>query len=379
MFSTANQMPGVSSVSTCTWRVDQSIHIVLHFVSTSENVTPTTPSTFWRKMSEHSKQRPFLVGFGEAMIRLSAPERTPLRFSKELKIGVAGSELNVLITARALGVPARWLTRLPANELGAMIRRHAQANDVEVLAVDEPGARAGLFFYELGAPPRPSNVLYDREDSATSHLSADEFIWDEVLEGAGAAHVTGITCALGRGPLEATQAFLRSANSMGVMTSFDMNYRSQLWGIDDARSAYFEVLPLVDTLFVAPSDLSMLLDREGDTNDLASQVSKEFDVKTLVIRERRALSFGELGVSVRVFGEDESTAEAGGVVVDEIGAGDAAAGAFLASMLNGEPGGVNAERCARAYARMLTIPGDTWTGTLHDLTEGYVAYRKVVR
>jgi 2-dehydro-3-deoxygluconokinase len=327
----------------------------------------------------NTKPEPLLVGFGEAMIRLSAPERAPLRFSKELTVGVAGSELNVLVTASALGLRTRWLTRLPANELGQMIRRHALSNDVEVVASDETGARAGLFFYECGVPPRPSNVIYDRDNSATSHVDADEFDWDQVLGGASGAHVTGITCALGKGPLEATIAFLTSARSLGVTTSFDMNYRSQLWDIGEARSAYFAILPLVDTLFLAPSDLTLMLDQQGATDDMASAIKTQFDIKTLVIRERQALSSDELSVSVRVFGENESTVEASGVVVDEIGAGDAAAGAFLSSMLSGGSNRSSTERAARAYARMLTIPGDTWTGSLHDLTGGYVVSRTVVR
>ena len=333
----------------------------------------------WRKVKENTKEAPLLVAFGEAMIRLSAPERAPLRFSKELTVGVAGSELNVLVTASALGLRTRWLTRLPANELGRMIRRHATSNEVEVVASDELGARAGLFFYEFGVPPRPSNVIYDRDNSATSHVDADEFDWEAVLSDARGAHVTGITCALGKGPLEATLAFLQSAKSLGVTTSFDMNYRSQLWEIDEARSAYFAILPLVDTLFLAPSDLTLLLDQRIATDDMASTVKKQFDISTLVIRERQALSGDELSVCVRVFGDNESTAEASGVVVDEIGAGDAAAGAFLSSMLSGGSNRTSTERAARAYARMLTIPGDAWAGSLHDLTDGYVVSRTVVR
>jgi 2-dehydro-3-deoxygluconokinase len=325
------------------------------------------------------KEAPLLVAFGEAMIRLSAPNREPLRFSNEFTVGVGGSELNVLVTASALGLRTRWLTRLPANELGQIIRRHALSNDVEVVASEEADARAGLFFYEFGLPPRPSNVIYDRENSAMSHVDAEEFDWEDVLSDARGAHVTGITCALGNGPLEATIAFLQSAKSLGVTTSFDMNYRSQLWEIEEARSAYNSILPLVDTLFLAPSDLTLLLDQRGTTDDMASTIKKQFDVATLVIRERQALSSDELSVCVRVFGDNESTVEASGVVVDEIGAGDAAAGAFLSSMLNGGSSRTSTDWAARAYARMLTIPGDTWTGSLHDLTDGYVVSRTVVR
>jgi 2-dehydro-3-deoxygluconokinase len=322
---------------------------------------------------------PLIVGLGEAMLRLSSPHMVPLQMATELQVHVAGAELNVLIAAAALGARGRWLTRLPANQFGEMIRGHARKSGLEVVAQDEIEGRAGLYFLEFGVPPRPSTVLYDRRDSASSHLSADEFAWDQVLDGASAVHVTGITCALGDGPLAATLAFLGTASELGVMTSFDMNNRSQLWDIEQARAGYRRVLPMVDTLFVTPGDLSLLCEREDDIEILADEVVQEFGISTMVIRERYEVSLQEIGTSVRVLGESSQPALASGCVVDEIGAGDAAAGAFLASMLLGETRAVSAERCARAYARMLTIPGDSWSGTLHDLTDGYVTSRKVVR
>jgi 2-dehydro-3-deoxygluconokinase len=322
---------------------------------------------------------PLVVGLGEAMIRLSASGRIPLPLARELDVAVAGSELNMLATARALGTSARWLTRLPANDFGEMMRRHAVTNGVEVVAHDEPGARAGLFFLEVGAPPRPSSVLYDRADSAASHMSASEFDWDDVLRDAVCAHVTGVTCALGEGPLSAAIAFLESARRLGVMTSFDMNYRSRLWPTADALVAFRRVLPLVDTLFVAPGDIALLAQSDHSAEGLAERVVVEYGTTTLVIRERHELSPYELGVTVKVFGDDDVVSEASGVVVDELGAGDAAAGAFLASTILGDKISLSVERCARAYARMLTIPGDTWSGSVHDLSEGYQSTRKLVR
>jgi 2-dehydro-3-deoxygluconokinase len=326
-----------------------------------------------------SPDEPLIVGIGEAMIRLSTSGKTPLRISRELNVAVAGSELNLLVAARALGASARWLTRLPANEFGVMMRRHAAENGVDVVAHDETGARAGLFFLESGAPPRPSSVLYDRADSAASHMSADEFVWSDVLRGAACAHATGITCALGDGPLAAVLAFLETARRAGVMTSFDMNYRSRLWGTEEALAAIRRVLPLVDTLFVAPRDIALICETDDETEHLAERVASEYGTTTLVIRERYDLSPHEFGVTVKVFGEDDSESESSGVVVDELGAGDAAAGAFLASKLLGDKIAVSAERCARAYARMLTIPGDTWTGSVYDLSDGYQTTRRVVR
>jgi len=329
-------------------------------------------------VADQGSSAPLIVGLGEAMLRLSAAGQAPLVDTRGFAVHVAGTELNLLITASALGARGRWLTRLPGNDLGVMMRRHAQSRGIEVRATVEPEGRAGLFFLESGIPPRPSKIVYDRRGSAASHLSADDFDWTEALDGASVAHVSGITCALGAGPMDAVLAYLRAARSLGIVTSFDVNYRSRLWGIDEARAAFERVLPHVDVLFVAPGDLSMLGGSAGSPEELAAQVRERFKVATMVLRERRELADDVLGVSVRVIG-DAAAAEAAGHVVDELGAGDAAAGAFLSSMATGESNGVSVERCARAYARMLTIPGDSWSGTLDDLSDGYVTSRRLVR
>jgi 2-dehydro-3-deoxygluconokinase len=179
--------------------------------------------------------------------------------------------------------------------------------------------------------------------------------------------------------MAAALEFLTTAKDMGVMTSFDVNYRSQLWDVEQARKCYFRALPLVDTLFVSPGDLAMICERDDDVETLAKEVVNEFGISTMVLRERHEVSASEIGVRVRVVGENETETSARGHVIDELGAGDAAAGAFLASKLLGGSNTLSAERCARAYARMLTIPGDSWSGTLRDLTSAYASNRRVAR
>jgi 2-dehydro-3-deoxygluconokinase len=322
---------------------------------------------------------PLIVGLGEAMLRLAARGQVPLVDALELEVRVGGTELNALIAASALGARTRWLTRLPSSPLGQVIRAHALSHGVSVVSHDEPGARAGLFFLESGVPPRPSRVLYDRLDSAASHMDADEFDWPQELKGAAAAHTTGITCALGAGPAAAVVAFLQAARALGVMTSFDMNYRSQLWDAPTALASYRRVLPLVHTLFVGPEDLTMLSGRVDDAQAAAGELSREYGTTTIVLRERHQISPWERGVRVHVVGDASSSAEASGTVLDELGAGDTAAAAFLVSLLSGETSGVCTLRCARAYARMLAIPGDSWSGGLFDLDDGYTTTSHVQR
>lgn len=322
---------------------------------------------------------PLIVGLGEAMIRLTALHHAPLTQARDFTANVAGAELNLLVTASQLGVRGRWLTRLPENELGDMMRRHAQSYGIEVRAVQESGARAGIFFLEVGSTPRPSRVLYDRGDSAASHLNVEDFAWSEAVSGASVAHVTGITCALGPHALAASVAFLKAARERGILTSFDVNYRSQLWGESEARQACRQVLEHTDIAFVAPSDLSLLTDTTGTVEQMANRLQTDYGVSTLVVRERSEAAQDELGVTVRVMGGVEASAQASGRVVDQLGAGDAAAGAFLASVLRGDSHDDAVRHCAHAYARTLTLPGDSFSGTWHDLEEGFVTSRRLVR
>jgi 2-dehydro-3-deoxygluconokinase len=321
---------------------------------------------------------PLIVGVGEALVRFTALHQTPLATAQDYRANVAGSELNVLIAAKALGVASRFVTRLPTNDLAQLVRRHAAAHGVDLLAIDEVGGRVGTFFLEVGATPRPSSILYDRADSAASHLGPADFDWETLLGGATVAHSTGITCALGTAH-EAVEAFFRAARRATVTTSFDVNYRSQLWTTQAAAPVLRSMLDHVDILFASEGDLQMLLGATTGFLDAAHAVRERYGVTTVIVRERTELSSGELSVRVHVINDTHTTAEASGRVVDELGAGDAAAGAFLAATVRGEPATVVAEQTAKAYARMLTIPGDAWVGSLNDLTTTYVSSRTLVR
>src|SRR5665811_2528804 len=84
---------------------------------------------------------------------------------------------------RCLGWPTTWITSLPANPLGRMISRQAEANGVDTSAVqwvDEESGRAGVYFLEEGVDPRPSAITYDRKDTAIALVKPGTFDWNEI-------------------------------------------------------------------------------------------------------------------------------------------------------------------------------------------------------
>lgn len=305
-------------------------------------------------------ERPLVVGFGEALIRLTAQDRVPLEYAGALTVDVGGAELNVLIALAQFGFRTRWVSRLPENPLGRRIAGHARRHGVGLAVEWDSDARAGLYFVEEGAQPRPTRVLYDRIGSAASCLRPGGFDWPRVLGSAAALHCSGITCALGPDAEKAVLEALGSASAAGAITSFDLNYRSQLWDPADAAAAFRRVLPLVDILFASPFDLALIAGREAD-DQLAEEVRQAFGLDLVVVRTQQAAGQGAVRVNVDAFGGDRcASGTAQATVLDAFGAGDVAAAAFLARWLARAPLEQAASAAAQASAHMYTLPGDTW-------------------
>ncbi|WP_081686460.1 PfkB family carbohydrate kinase [Candidatus Solirubrobacter pratensis] len=309
-----------------------------------------------------------VVGLGEAMLRLSAPGNERLEQADELHVEVGGAELNALIAATAWGARGRWLTRLADNPLGRRAAAHARAHGVEPEVQWDAEARAALYFVEHGAPPRPTQVLYDRGDSAMARLDADGFDWALEVESASAALTSGITLGIGPGPAEAARALLAAARSRGVRTFFDVNHRSRQWTWEEAAPVVRGVLGDVDVLLAGAHDLERLLERDGEPVGLAQEAIARFGHEAVMLRENvhageRVMVTVTAVTPAEVVGGRAHSAR----VIDGFGGGDAALGALVARLLAGDSIGTAADHAARACAVQHTITGDAWIGRPDEL------------
>lgn len=301
---------------------------------------------------------PLVVGFGEALIRLATTGFSPLEYASHLDVEVGGAELNTLIAASQLGCRSRWVSRLPENPFGRRIAGHARRHGVDADIIWEPDGRIGLYFIEQGVAPRHTQVIYDRLDSSASHMAPGQFEWHRILEGASALHCSGITCALGSAGADAVLEVMETACELGIVVSFDLNYRSRLWTSEAAAATFQRVLPFVDLLFASPHDLHLL---GGDEQVPAEKLVQAHGLGALVIRSQRETQDGRLRVEVTATdGTFSVVGAADAVVVDAFGAGDVAAAAFLSRYLVEAPMEEAVTAAAQASAYMYTIPGDTW-------------------
>lgn len=170
-----------------------------------------------------------VVTFGEIMMRLSPPGF--LRFSQTNSFDViyGGGESNVAVSLANYGIPSEFVTRLPDNDIGECAMMELRKRGVGTSQIIYGGERLGIYFLETGAVSRGSKVVYDRAHSAISAIQPGMIDWEQVFEGAGWFHWTGITPAISQGAADVCKEAIEAANELGVTVSTDLNYRAKLW------------------------------------------------------------------------------------------------------------------------------------------------------
>jgi 2-dehydro-3-deoxygluconokinase len=202
-----------------------------------------------------------VVCFGEMLLRLNAPDRELLLQSGALRVYVGGAEANVAVSLARFGHRASLVTVLPDNPLGDACLGELRRQGVQTGGIRRGPGRLGIYFMASGAGHRPSEIVYDRADSAFA-LRADEAIdWNQALTGAAWLHLSGITPALGTRTAEATLRAARIARELGVGVSFDCNYRAKLWETwrGDPAKTLREIVDQSDLVFADDRALELVM------------------------------------------------------------------------------------------------------------------------
>ncbi len=315
-----------------------------------------------------------VVTMGEAMIRLSPSHFKRLEQTTELEVYVGGGELNVAVAVSRLGLKSRWISKLPDNPLGWMIRNKAREQGVDTNFIAwEKNGRAGLYFMEFGASPRASKVLYDRFNSSASKMRADEFKWDEIFKGVKWFHISGITPALSESAAEATMSALKAAKKEGCMVSYDLNYRAKLWSEEEAQKIQEPMMEYVDVLISTEEDTARVFKIKADTSSdfkevkeetymsVAEQLINKFNFKIVAITLRENISvwknrWGAMAYDGNKFYTDIKREVE---IVDRVGGGDSFSGGFIFGYLEKNGDIDYALKFGNAFSSIKhSVPGD---------------------
>ncbi len=170
-----------------------------------------------------------VVTFGEIMLRLATPGYLRFTQADAFEATYGGGEANVAVSLANYGLHAKFVTRLPENDLGEAAVMNLRKHNVDTSNIIRGGERLGIYFLETGAVSRGSKVVYDRAMSAIAEVKAGMIDWEKVLQGASWFHWTGITPAISQGAADACLEAIQTANRLGISVSCDLNYRKNLW------------------------------------------------------------------------------------------------------------------------------------------------------
>ena len=266
-----------------------------------------------------------VVCIGETMLMFAPPPYELIEYCDHFQVLLGGAESNVAIGLERLGVHAGWIGKLPSNALGRKIVNEMRSLGVDTSAVVwTQGGRVGTFFVEWGTAPRPLKTIYDRANSASATLTADDLDWDYVT-GADWVALTGITPALSAVCHETTLTIARRTREAGRKVLLDLNYRALLWSPGEARAAFEQLLPHVNLLVATEADLHLLLGEIPDRRAALRQAMQRYPLEAAVV------TLGDEGSLA--FDGQAYYAAAGHAAqtVNRLGAGDA----FVAGLLYG--------------------------------------------
>lgn len=322
------------------------------------------------------------VCFGELMLRLAPEGYTRFVQADSFGATYGGGEANVAVSLANFGTDARYITKLPANEIGQAAVNSLRRYGVDTTGIVRGGPRVGIYFLEKGASQRPSKVVYDRAGSSIALADATDFDWKKLLEGATWFHFTGITPALGDNVAKITLEAVRTAKEMGLTVSCDLNYRKNLWSRQKASEVMAQLMPYVDVCIANEEDAGDVFDIHADATDItggklshegyisvARKLTERFGFSKVAITLRESISASDNNWAAMLYsgGEAVFSKKYPVHIVDRVGGGDS----FGAGLIYGVQSGMS-DKDALEFAVAASCLKHTIEGDYNQVTVGEV-------
>jgi 2-dehydro-3-deoxygluconokinase len=317
-----------------------------------------------------------IVTFGEIMLRLAPPGFERFLQSPQFVATFGGGEANVAVALAQFGMPAAFVTVLPAaNPVADACIGELRRFGVDATRIARGKGRLGIYYLEAGANQRPSKVVYDREYSAISLAKPGAISWDDALAGAGWFHVTGITPAISASAADLALEAARAAKAKGLTVSCDLNYRKNLWKWGKTASEVMrELMQSVDIAIANEEDVQMALGIQAEVDvhsgkldraqyeKLTARVLAEYPkLQAIAITLRESHSASHNGWAACLNDRKEFlTSRTYDIthIVDRVGGGDSFAAGLIYGLLNLKTHSEALEFAVAASCLKHSVPGD---------------------
>jgi 2-dehydro-3-deoxygluconokinase len=280
--------------------------------------------------------------FGEALFRLNPPRGVRWESASTLEVYLGGTELNIAANLVSLGTPAAWISILPEGESGRVITSRLRDTGVDVRIPFSAPGDPGWYMLEEAARPRGDRVL-TRVKSVLGHLPQVALDWAALFKGAQWFHTSGVTAGLSPACTQAALEALKTAKSLGLTTSYDLNFRKNLWDHPTSLQRQRPLLPYIDVLVCGEAELA--------------HYAGEVEGKTILIPHRDELE-STYWVEARTPSGNLTSRQFKVDLTDRIGVGDAMLAGWIHATLQGQGLEERLRFAAASGALKYSVKGD---------------------
>ena len=311
-----------------------------------------------------------VVGFGEIMMRLSTDKGVLVSNTNNFNVNYGGGEANVLISLSKFGVDTRFISKVSNNSIGQAILEYLNSKRIDTNFISKGEERTGIYFLEMGSGNRNSKVIYDRKNSCFSNIKLVDINIEEALRDVDIFHFSGITLALSEEIRKIILEIIKVCMKKNILVSYDSNYRSTLWSLEEAREATLEILPYVNILSAGILDAENILkinceydDKYEKLNYYYNHISNNYpNIKYIFtsFRDIKSASTNTLQcnyfIDNKLYSSEIRTIDD---IVDRVGGGDALTAGIIYCILNNKEPKYTVEFANCASVLKHTIYGDS--------------------
>lgn len=329
-----------------------------------------------------------ILCFGELLWRFSPAGDAGFAHQGSLSMFTGGAEANVAVALANWGLAARYITRLPDNELAKTAVGVLQQYGVQTDKIIFGGDRMGYYFLAHKNGLSSGQVIYDRKYSSFSELRPGLIDWNDILRDVDWLHWSAISPALNENVAAVCREMLKEAGRRNIRVSTDLNYRSRLW---DYGKEPLEIMPelanccdvIMGNIWAAEKMLGIpvtLRSKNPAKEELeeAAASSSENICKTFTRCKKVAMTFrfsdhplhnhfyGTYHEGNRLYASKEYETER---LTDRIGGGDAFMAGLIYALRNNYSPQDTIEFATAASFKKLFVPGDFNIVTIESIKE----------
>ncbi|KIC96023.1 sugar kinase [Flavihumibacter solisilvae] len=303
-----------------------------------------------------------------------------------MPVYVGGAELNTATALARWGVPVRYATAIPDNQISAEIITELKRRNIQTDAIMFSGERMGAYYLPRGAELKHAGVIYDRAGSAFANLQTGQIDWDKEMAEVSWFHFSAISPALNANSAAVCAEALDAASRKNITISVDLNYRAKLWQYGKAP---VEVIPalvqhcdvIMGNIWAAEKMLGIEVDPDAarDKSTLVQESGRSAEKLMLQFQRCRQVAntfrfenesglqyYATMYSSGKLFVSSEYSTTG---IVDKVGSGDC----FMAGLIYGNFNKYR-EQCTLDFATAaafdkLFIAGDCTSSTIESILQ----------